>query len=1038
MSTSDVKLVEALRASLIENERLRREQDRLVAVAAEPIAIVGMACRAPGGVASPGALWDLVAGGVDAISDFPADRGWDVDALYDADPDAAGRTYLTRGGFLHEAGEFDAGFFGISPREALATDPQQRLLLEVAWEAFEHAGIDPATLKGAPVGVFAGAMYHDYASRLPVAPRDLEGFLGVGNSGSVLSGRLAYTFGFEGPAITLDTACSSSLVALHLAVQSLRSGECEAALVGGVTVMALPAAFVEFSRQRGLAADGRCKAYGEGADGTVWSEGAGLLVVERLSDAVAKGHRVLAVVRGTAVNSDGASNGLTAPNGPSQQRVIRAALTSARLTAADVDLVEGHGTGTALGDPIEAQALLATYGRARVPGDPVWLGSLKSNIGHAQAAAGVLGIIKVVEALRHGVLPPTLHADVPSAHVDWTAGQVELLQQARPWPDRDRPRRAAVSSFGVSGTNAHVVIEQAIPAEGQEDPAPAAGTAVPLLLSARSEAALRAQAGRLAQRLRAAGPASAPGLRDVGWSLHTTRALLDRRVVVTAADHAEAAAALADFAAGGTEAVSGTVASGKVAVLFTGQGAQRVGMGRGLYGAFPVFAAAFDAAVSELDVHLGRSLKEIVFEESAGLLDRTEFTQPALFAVEVATFRLLEAWGLRPDLVIGHSIGELAAAHVAGVVSLPDAARLVVARGRLMQALPEGGAMVAVQVGEAEALAAIDAAGVGATVEVGAVNAPNSVVLSGVDADVTAVAEKLAAAGRRTRRLTVSHAFHSPLMDPILDEFEQVVRSVTLHGPQLGFVSTVTGRLATAAELTDPAYWLGNVRRPVRFADAVTAAHAQGVVTFVEVGPGGVLTALAQQIVDQPSAGFAAALRHDADEPRTALEAAARLHVRGHHVDWSPLLAGGQRVDLPTYPFQRRRYWLDVSLPTARSTDVTTTDEAALAETEPPAGDGGVALAARLDGLDDAAREEALLDLIRTEAAAVLGHDDVSEIEVEAGFFDVGFDSLTSVQLRNRLAAATGLTLPAMLLFDHPSPALLADQLRVLLAKAAA
>ncbi|WP_230687268.1 type I polyketide synthase, partial [Catellatospora vulcania] len=890
----------------------------------EPIAIVGMACRAPGGVTSPAQLWDLVTAGIDAVSDFPTDRGWDVAGLYDPDPDAPGKTYLTRGGFLHEAGEFDAGFFGISPREALATDPQQRLLLEVAWEAFEHAGIDPTALKGAPVGVFAGVMYREYGTNLDRAPEGAEGYLGIGNAASVVTGRVAYTLGLEGPAITVDTACSSSLVALHLAAQSLRSGECDMALAGGVAVMAAPSSFIEFSRQRGLAADGRCKAYGEGADGTVWSEGAGLLVVERMSDALAKGHRILAVVRGTAVNQDGASNGLTAPNGPSQQRVINAALASAGLSTSDVDLIEGHGTGTSLGDPIEAQALLATYGQARSAGDPVWLGSLKSNIGHAQAAAGVLGVIKVVEALRRGVLPATLHADVPTGHVDWSAGQVELLQQARPWPERDRPRRGAVSSFGVSGTNAHVVIEQVPVADatGRAESAalpPAAEKPLPLVLSARSETALQAQAARLADVLDTAGEQDRPSLRDAAWTLTRQRAAHSRRAVLLAppveGDPGAGSAAVVErlraFAAGDlTGLVTGEAAGGKVGVLFTGQGAQRVGMGRGLYEAFPVFTAAFDAAVSELDTHLGRSLKKVVFEESAGLLDRTEFTQPALFAVEVATFRLLESWGLRPDLVIGHSIGELAAAHVAGVLALPDAARLVVARGRLMQALPEGGAMVAVQAAEAEALAAIDAAGVGATVEVGAVNAPNSVVVSGVDADVAAVADRLAADGRRIRRLTVSHAFHSPLMDPILDEFEQVVRSVTLHEPQVGFVSTVTGETVKPADLTDPAYWLGNIRRPVRFADAVTAAHAQGVVTFLEVGPGGVLTGLAQQIIDDPAVGLVAALRHDTDEASTAVAAAAGLHVRGHDVDWSALTAGGAAVELPTYPFQRQRFWL--------------------------------------------------------------------------------------------------------------------------------
>ncbi len=922
MMDTEEKLREYLKRVTADLRRTRQRLRAVEADAQQPIAIVGIGCRFPGGVRTAEELWDLVSSGGDAIASFPTDRGWDLNALYDPERSRPGTSSVREGGFVADAAEFDSRLFEVSPREALAMDPQQRLLLETSWEAVESAGIDPTSLKNARAGVFAGMTHSGYAHPPQTPPAGVEDYLGLGNAGSIASGRVAYSFGFEGPAVTVDTACSSSLVALHLAVQALRSGECDLALAGGVTVMPTPAVFIDFTRQGNLSPVARCRAFADAADGTALAEGVGMLLVQRLSDARREGRRVLAVVRGTAVNQDGASNGLTAPNGPSQQRVIRQALANAGLGVADVDVVEAHGTGTTLGDPIEAQALLATYGRGRDV--PLLLGSVKSNIGHTQAAAGVAGIIKMILAMRHGVVPASLHVDVPSSHVDWSSGAVELVTESRQWPGVERPRRAGVSSFGISGTNAHVILEQPEAEAGAdlEGGVAPVGVPVPWVVSGRSERGLSGQASRLASFARKSDVSPL----DVSWSLVTARAALEHRAVVWGSSVDELAVGLSAVAEG---RLSGVVSAGRRAVLFTGQGSQRAGMGRELYETFPVFAASFDEVCVRFDGVLPCALRDVVFAQAgsdeAALVDQTVFAQAGLFAVEVALWELLSSWGVRADFLAGHSIGEVTAAYVAGMLSLADACVLVAARGRLMQALPSGGVMAAVGASEESVGELIGV--IGAGVDIAAVNGPASVVVSGAAGEVASVVAASRERGWRVKELSVSHAFHSRLMDPMSDEFRSVVSGLDWRVPRVPVVSNVTGAVAEADELTDPGYWVRHVRQPVRFADAVRTLHQQDVVQFLEIGPDAVLTAMAQDCVE--AAGdvrYVATMRAGHSEADTLRAALAEWYVTGGHVDWTgyltaldgsgPERAAGARprtIALPTYAFDHQRYWLNTT-----------------------------------------------------------------------------------------------------------------------------
>ncbi|WP_455772456.1 type I polyketide synthase [Streptomyces werraensis] len=1017
----------ALRTLLEERDRLRRENDALKAVRDEPVAVVAMACRYPGGVSSPEDLWDVVRDGRDVVGDFPADRGWrDV---YDPDPDAVGSSYTRQGGFLRDVAGFDADFFNISPREALAVDPHHRLLLETSWEAFERAGIVPADVRGTDVGVFSGVSSSEYGWRfLQGGQKELEGYLLYGSALSVASGRVAYELGLTGPAVSMDTACSSSLVALHMAVRSLRSGECSLALAGGALVMATPAMFVEFSRQGALSPGGRCRAFADGADGTGWAEGVGVLLLERLSDARRNGHPVLAVVRGSAVNQDGASNGLTAPNGRAQEKVIRRALADAGVAPGEVDLVEAHGTGTTLGDPIEAEALLAVYGRDRPAGRPLRLGSLKSNMGHAQAAAGVGGVIKAVMALRHRYMPRTLHVDAPTRHVDWSSGAVELLVEGRDWVCGDGPRRAGVSSFGVSGTNAHVVLEEAPP---EEPPGERAGETsgehgpdtrgavrpVPWVLSAKSAKALRGQAARLRDFVAAGAHTDDADDAGIGWSLVSGRSRFEHRAVVLGHGREELLSGLTALSEDTESAAVVRGSAGKlggVVFVFPGQGSQWAGMGRRLYETFPVFAESLDACADALAEWVDWSLLDVVREEpGAPGLDRVDVVQPALFAVMVSTAALWRSWGVEPGAVVGHSQGEIAAACVSGALSLRDAARVVALRSKALVALEGHGGMAFVA--QPADVVAERLAPWGDRANVAVVNGPRSVVISGDPDALDEFVEKTRADGAQARCIPVDYASHSPQVARVRDEVTGALTGVRPRTSELPFCSTLRGEVVDTAGL-DAEYWYDNLREPVLFDTAVRRLADDGFRVFVEMSPHPVLTVPVQEIVeDLDDTLVLSSSRRDRDEAQALLGSLAQLHVRGGPVDWDALFPARRRVDLPTYAFQRQRYWLSSS-PTAAAT--------AELPAVPPAEDDdqAVPLPERIAALPDDDARALVLEHVRQKVAVVLGRPSADVVDPDQEFRELGFDSLLSAELSKRLTASTGLRLRANVVLRHPSP----------------
>lgn len=982
----------------------------------EPVAVIGVGCRFPGDIDGPERLWDFLTEKKCAITAYP-DRGF-----------TNAGTFAESGGFLKDVAGFDNRFFDIPPDEALRMDPQQRLLLEVSWEALEHAGIIPESLRLSRTGVFVGVSSTDYV-RLVSASAQQKSTIwdNTGGSSSIIANRISYFLDIQGPSIVIDTACPSSLVAVHLACRSLSTWDCDIALVGGTNVLISPEPWGGFREAGILSQTGCCHAFDKSADGMVRGEGCGVIVLQRLSDARLEGRRILAILTGSAVNQDGKSNGIMAPNPSAQIGVLENACKSARVDPLEIGYVEAHGTGTSLGDRIEAHALGMVFGRKRPGSGPLMIGSIKPNIGHLEGAAGIAGLIKAVLMVERGSLLPSGGFTEPNPAIPFTELGLRVVDELQEWPVvAGRPRRAGVSSFGFGGTNAHVIVEEAgsVGADtvsGRADVGGSGGGVVAWVISGKTASALAAQAGRLGRYVRAR---PALDVVDVGYSLVSTRSVFDHRAVVVGQTRDELLAGLAGVVAGRPEA--GVVCgvgkpAGKTAFVFAGQGSQWLGMGSELYAAYPVFAEALDAVVDELDRHLRYPLRDVIWGHDQDLLNTTEFAQPALFAVEVALYRLLMSWGVRPGLVLGHSVGELAAAHVAGALCLPDAAMLVAARGRLMQALPAGGAMFAVQAREDEVAPML-----GHDVSIAAVNGPASVVISGAHDAVSAIADRLRGQGRRVHRLAVSHAFHSALMEPMIAEFTAVAAELSVGLPTIPVISNVTGQLV-ADDFASADYWARHIRAVVRFGDSVRSAHCAGASRFIEVGPGGGLTSLIEasladaQIVSVPT------LRKDRPEPVSVMTAAAQGFVSGMGLDWASVFSGyrPKRVELPTYAFQHQKFWLapapSVSDPTAAG--------------QIGASDGGAELlassgfAARLAGRSADEQLAAAIEVVCEHAAAVLGRDGAAGLDAGQAFADSGFNSLSAVELRNRLTAVTAVTLPATAIFDHPTPTELAQYL---------
>lgn len=982
----------------------------------EPVAVIGVGCRFPGDIDGPERLWDFLTEKKCAITAYP-DRGF-----------TNAGTFAESGGFLKDVAGFDNRFFDIPPDEALRMDPQQRLLLEVSWEALEHAGIIPESLRLSRTGVFVGVSSTDYV-RLVSASAQQKSTIwdNTGGSSSIIANRISYFLDIQGPSIVIDTACSSSLVAVHLACRSLSTWDCDIALVGGTNVLISPEPWGGFREAGILSQTGCCHAFDKSADGMVRGEGCGVIVLQRLSDARLEGRRILAILTGSAVNQDGKSNGIMAPNPSAQIGVLENACKSARVDPLEIGYVEAHGTGTSLGDRIEAHALGMVFGRKRPGSGPLMIGSIKPNIGHLEGAAGIAGLIKAVLMVERGSLLPSGGFTEPNPAIPFTELGLRVVDELQEWPVvAGRPRRAGVSSFGFGGTNAHVIVEEAgsVGADtvsGRADVGGSGGGVVAWVISGKTASALAAQAGRLGRYVRAR---PALDVVDVGYSLVSTRSVFDHRAVVVGQTRDELLAGLAGVVAGRPEA--GVVCgvgkpAGKTAFVFAGQGSQWLGMGSELYAAYPVFAEALDAVVDELDRHLRYPLRDVIWGHDQDLLNTTEFAQPALFAVEVALYRLVMSWGVRPGLVLGHSVGELAAAHVAGALCLPDAAMLVAARGRLMQALPAGGAMFAVQAREDEVAPML-----GHDVSIAAVNGPASVVISGAHDAVSAIADRLRGQGRRVHRLAVSHAFHSALMEPMIAEFTAVAAELSVGLPTIPVISNVTGQLV-ADDFASADYWARHIRAVVRFGDSVRSAHCAGASRFIEVGPGGGLTSLIEasladaQIVSVPT------LRKDRPEPVSVMTAAAQGFVSGMGLDWASVFSGyrPKRVELPTYAFQHQKFWLapapSVSDPTAAG--------------QIGASDGGAELlassgfAARLAGRSADEQLAAAIEVVCEHAAAVLGRDGAAGPDAGQAFADSGFNSLSAVELRNRLTAVTAVTLPATAIFDHPTPTELAQYL---------